>query len=108
MHVPHPDYLPLVLSAEQFLDWLDFYSREPWGSPVDDNRTLLVAHSAQSAMATDRPIAADYLPHLASRPKREQTPEETVAAMEMIAIVLGANCGTADSRKTESTALGQR
>lgn len=40
---PHPDYLGEVLSLEQVYEWMEFYSREPWGFDVEDQRSALQA-----------------------------------------------------------------
>ena len=38
---PHPDFLLESLTGEQLAGWQDYYSREPWGFPIEDTMSAM-------------------------------------------------------------------
>lgn len=52
--VMHPDYLEAVLTQRQLDDWFDYAAIEPFGSPVDDQRTGLLVHAIWQSQSNKR------------------------------------------------------
>ena len=56
--MPSPDHLRAVLTDRQIEGWLDYESIEPFGSPVDDQRTGLLIHAIYQS-PRNKPVKFD-------------------------------------------------
>lgn len=65
---PHPDYLLELLTGEQLGDWADYYSREPWGFPVEDMRSSM-AMAVAANVGGSKMAPADF--SMATAPEDE-------------------------------------
>ena len=80
---PHPDYLLSYLSAEQFLDWFDYCQATGFfGHDRNDIylATLISQVTNPNLKKGVRQTTADNF--LFHKPKKEQTQEETIAAIK--------------------------
>lgn len=67
-----------------FLEWMEYADLEPFGSPIDDRRSLWVGLAGGGAA----PEFKTFFPHLCSDEAEQQaalTPEETVELMKCLA-----------------------
>lgn len=75
----HPDEMLDDLTAQQWADWLEFYSVEPFGPLIDDMRhgMLCAVALAPHMKKGTAPDPGQYM--MGRREAPELTPEQTVA-----------------------------
>jgi hypothetical protein len=81
------------ISGAELTEWIAFYSIEPWGSAIEDERAGAVAamvHNCRGMISpAKKPILpADVFPRI-KPPARRQTTQEMIAELKRATIAMG-------------------
>ena len=71
----HPDVMLETLTARQYVEWLEYYKRDPWGEQRADLRAGIIACTMSNRWRGKNEEAsepADFMPYT----RQEQTAEE--------------------------------